>query len=223
MVKMTFVDGTVVEATPEEMRESERLAEVAAEIEGKTEPDQAVGLIGKYVVFTEGFYRTPGKLYKIIGLADSIESDDSDADFYLEFVSDAGTYHSVAYPPKRSASCYEVVDKLNQGDMREFDRLGEEVQVAQMPVKFAHEQKVTSGTNKELFGLGDIVRVTVDNARWSRNEEGDIGEITEVDEADNDELPYFVSVEGHEGDKTEAWHSAKSIELVVPFERRSDK
>ena len=108
-------------------------------------------------------------------------------------------------------------------ELYEFDRLGAEAEVAQMPVKFAHEQKVTSGTNKELFGLGDIVRVTVDNARWSRNEDGDIGEITEVDEADNEELPYFVSVAGREGLKTEAWHSAESIELIVPFGLRSDK
>jgi len=101
-----------------------------------------------------------------------------------------------------------------------------QAEVAQMPVKFAHEQKVTSGTNKELFGLGDIVRVTVDNARWSRNEDGDIGEITEVDRVDGldtDDLPYFVSVAGREGLKTEAWHSAESIELVVPFGLRSDK
>ena len=109
-------------------------------------------------------------------------------------------------------------------ELYEFERLMEaEAEAAQMPVKFAHEQKVTSGTNKESFGLGDIVRVTVDNANWSRNEDGEIGEITEVDGLDTDELPYFVSVEGHEGLKTEAWHSAESIELVVPFGLRSDK
>ena len=111
-------------------------------------------------------------------------------------------------------------------ELYEFERLGAEAEVAQMPVKFAHEQKVTSGTNKESLGLGDIVRVTVDNARWSRNEDGDIGEITEVDRVDGldtDDLPYFVSVAGREGLKTEAWHSAESIELVVPFGLRSDK
>ena len=91
-----------------------------------------------------------------------------------------------------------------------------------MPVKFAHEQKVTSGTNKELFGLGDIVRVTVDNASRSRNEAGDIGEITEVDDEDDD-LRYFVDVEAHRSSGVGAWHSESSIELVVPLELRSDK
>ena len=111
-------------------------------------------------------------------------------------------------------------------ELYEFDRLGEEVQAAQMPVKFAQEQKVTSGTNKESFNRGDIVRVTVDNAKWSRNEEGEIGEITGVDESDGvytDYLPYHVSVAGREGSTMLAWHSAESIELVVPFGRRSDK
>ena len=107
-------------------------------------------------------------------------------------------------------------------ELYEFDRLGEEVQAAQMPVKFAHEQKVTSETNKESFGLGDIVRVTVDNARWSRNEDGEIGEITKVDDEDDD-LRYFVDVEAHRSSGVGAWHSAESIELIVPFELRSDK
>ena len=111
-------------------------------------------------------------------------------------------------------------------DMREFERLAEEDQAAQMPVKFAHEQKVTSGNNKESFNRGDIVRVTVDNARWSRNEDGEIGEITGVDRIDGldiDDLPYYVSVAGREGSTMLAWHSAESIELVVPFGLRSDK
>ena len=113
-------------------------------------------------------------------------------------------------------------------ELYEFERLGEQGLVSVSPVKFAHEQKVTSGTNKESFGLGDIVRVTEDNARWSRNEDGEIGEITKVDGVYNDDmpyddLPYFVDVAGREGLKTEAWHSAESIELVVPFGLRSDK
>ena len=111
-------------------------------------------------------------------------------------------------------------------ELYEFDRLMEQGLVSVSPVKFAHEQKVTSGTNKESLGLGDIVRVTVDNARWSRNEDGEIGEITKVDRVDGldtDDLPYFVDVAGREGLKTEAWHSAESIELIVPFELRSDK
>ena len=108
-------------------------------------------------------------------------------------------------------------------ELYEFERLGEQGLVSVSPVKFAHEQKVTSGTNKESFGLGDIVRVTVDNARWSRNEEGDTGEITEVDGADVYDLPYFVDVAGREGSTMLAWHSAESIELVVPFRLRSDK
>ena len=107
-------------------------------------------------------------------------------------------------------------------DMREFERLAEEDQAAQMPVKFAHEQKVTSGNNKESFNRGDIVRVTVDNARWSRNEDGEIGEITEVDDEDDD-LRYFVDVEAHRSSGVGAWHSAESIELIVPFGLRSDK
>jgi len=110
-------------------------------------------------------------------------------------------------------------------ELYEFDRLGE-AEVAQMPVKFAHEQKVTSGNNKESFNRGDIVRVTVDNARWSRNEDGEIGEITGVDRIDGldiDDLPYYVSVAGREGSTMLAWHSAESIELVVPFGLRSDK
>ena len=108
-------------------------------------------------------------------------------------------------------------------ELYEFDRLGEaesEPQADIMPVKFAHETEVAT----RPLHRGDIVRVTVDNARWSRNEDGEIGEITEVDnEGDAYDLPYFVDVAGREGSTMLAWHSAESIELVVPFELRSDE
>ena len=106
-------------------------------------------------------------------------------------------------------------------ELYEFDHLGEaesEPQADIMPVKFAHETEVAT----RPLHRGDIVRVTEDNARWSRNEDGEIGEITEVDDEDDD-LRYFVDVEAHRSSGVGAWHSESSIELVVPLERRSDK
>ena len=103
-------------------------------------------------------------------------------------------------------------------ELYEFDRLAEQSLVSITPAKFAHETEVAT----RPLHRGDIVRVTVDNARWSRNEAGDIGEITEVDDEDDD-LRYFVDVKAHRGSGVGAWHSESSIELVVPLERRSDK
>lgn len=66
---------------------------------------------------------------------------------------------------------------------------------------------------------GDLVRVTEDNARLSRNMEGDIGYISEVGSF-GDWIK--VEVDAREG-STGNYHKADSIELVTPVEQRFDK
>lgn len=91
-----------------------------------------------------------------------------------------------------------------------------------LPSELTKVEKSEEAPTPRKFQEGDIVRVTEDHARSSRNKKGDIGVITDADGPSS--LPFHVQVEARDTMSANgAWHEKGSLELIVAVENRADK
>ncbi|MBA9027562.1 hypothetical protein [Peribacillus huizhouensis] len=195
MIKITMVDGSVIETTVEEYAKLNELLGDHFDLAPITEGPALEPLkVGDYAKVTNYGY------IKI-----------SDGEIVEITETDRISISGYTFRAKKLNSDYCDVFAPHQLEKVSAEEAQKVVEEAELVVRFA---KI--GRKPNEFKKGDIVRVTEDRALGSRNMAGDIGEVTEVS------FNFAVNVVGRRGPGGNK-HMKDSVELITPVEARFDR